>query len=256
LKKLILFFLLFCGSVRAEVVPTVYSEALDRFEVAYTGSGYMESSEFITFLDRAEGGVTEQSFYQKFSDDPVVFFEKWGLWYTILLILVGGLALNLTPCVLPMIPVNLAIIGAGVQSKSRKTGFMLGSVYGLGITLVYGILGLAVVLGGARFGTLNSSPWFNFSIALIFLILSLAMFDLFHIDLSRFQSKFGGRFSGHGYWAAFGGGALSALLAGACVAPVVIAVLLLASVPRLPDPGCLSCRSQEPGWTGSSGLSA
>ena len=43
---------------------------------------------------------------------------------------VGGLALNLTPCVLPMIPINLAIIGAGAQAGSRGRGFMLGSAYG------------------------------------------------------------------------------------------------------------------------------
>ena len=43
-------------------------------------------------------------------------FEGRGPLAILLIVLVGGLALNLTPCVLPMIPINLAIIGAGAQA--------------------------------------------------------------------------------------------------------------------------------------------
>ena len=57
-------------------------------------------------------------------------FEGRGPLAILLLVLVGGLALNLTPCVLPMIPINLAIIGAGAQAGSRGRGFLLGSAYG------------------------------------------------------------------------------------------------------------------------------
>jgi len=176
----------------AQTTNAPWAESVQKFNVSYTGSGYMDPKAFTGFLDHAEGRTATQSFYGRFSEDPVVFFKQWGLWRTLLLILLGGLALNLTPCVLPMIPVNLAIIGAGAQSESRKKGFALGSVYGLGIAAVYGVLGLAVVLGGARFGALNSSPWFNFGIAAVFLVLALSMFGVLHIDLSRFQSGLGG----------------------------------------------------------------
>ena len=44
-------------------------------------------------------------------------FEGRGPLAILLLVLIGGLALNLTPCVLPMIPINLAIIGAGAQAS-------------------------------------------------------------------------------------------------------------------------------------------
>jgi thiol:disulfide interchange protein len=155
-------------------------------------------------------------------------FETQGAWLVILLILLGGLALNLTPCVLPMIPVNIAIIGAGAQAGSRARGFALGAAYGLGIALVYGMLGLVVILTGAKFGALNASPWFNLAIAVIFIVLSLAMFDVFMIDLSRFQAKAGPTKKG-GFVTALLLGGIAALLAGACVAPVVISVLLLAA---------------------------
>ena len=230
MKKLILFSILLAAALMssAQTTNAPWAKSVQKFDVSYNGSGYMDPKAFIEFLDHAEGQKTVRSFYERFSEDPVVFFEQWGLWRTLLLILLGGLALNLTPCVLPMIPVNLAIIGAGAQSESRKKGLTLGAVYGLGITVVYGILGLAVVLGGARFGALNANPWFNLGIAAVFLILALAMFNVFHIDLTKLHKHLSKRQVEEEYLAAFSIGGISALLAGACVAPVVIAVLLLA----------------------------
>jgi thiol:disulfide interchange protein len=144
--------------------------------------------------------------------------------------MLGGLALNLTPCVLPMIPINLAIIGAGAQSGSRLRGFMLGGTYGAAMALVYGLLGLIVILTAGSFGTINASPWFNAGIAGLFVILALAMFDLLVIDFSRLSSRFHVSESGRGtFVVAFAMGAVAALLAGACVAPVVIQVVLFSS---------------------------
>lgn len=91
------------------------------------------------------------------------------------------------------------------------------------------------MLTGARFGTLNAMPAFNLGIAVIFAILAAAMAGLFTIDFSRFQkagppAAAGGRRSGGWvYGQALGMGAVAALLAGACVAPAVIAVLVLSA---------------------------
>ncbi|MCC7300501.1 MAG: thioredoxin family protein [Verrucomicrobia bacterium] len=234
MKKLILFSLLLAAALTgaAQIATPVDQEhswrgLAEKFTVVRTGTGYMNNSEFTEFLDRAEGMHQRPGFFKRFTARPVTFYEHWGLWPTLVVILLGGLALNLTPCVLPMIPVNLAIIGAGAQSESRRKGFLLGGIYGLGITVVYGILGLAVVLGGARFGTLNANPWFNLSVAAVFLLLALAMLNVFHIDLSKLHQHLSRRQVEEEYLAAFSIGGLSALLAGACVAPVVIAVLLL-----------------------------
>ncbi len=146
------------------------------------------------------------------------------------LVFLGGLALNLTPCVLPMIPINLAIIGAGAQGGKRGRGFLLGSVYGAAMALVYGVLGLIVILTAGTFGTINASPWFNVGIAALFVVLALAMFDIINIDFSRLSSKIQFKQESRGtVMLAFGMGAIAALLAGACVAPVVIQVVVFAS---------------------------
>ncbi len=147
----------------------------------------------------------------------------------LLLVLIGGLALNLTPCVLPMIPINLAIIGAGAQAQSRARGFLLGSAYGIAMAVVYGVLGLVVILTAGTFGTINASPWFNLGIAILFVVLGLAMFDVLLIDFSAYSSKFNAGAGRGTVVLAFSMGAVAALLAGACVAPVVIQVVLFSS---------------------------
>jgi thiol:disulfide interchange protein len=191
-----------------------------------TGGGYMGAREFLAFLDRADGGGNVGGGAASgFLADPVSFFHAHGLALTLLLVLVGGVLLNLTPCVLPMIPINLAILGAGAGTRGR--GFVLGAAYGAGIVLVYGGLGWGILRSGIFFGALQASPWFSLSVAVIFAVLALALFDVFAIDFTRFVTPKDGRVR-QGALAAFSAGALSALLAGACVAPVVLAVLLLA----------------------------
>jgi len=192
---------------------------LDDFTVLASEGGYLGSQKFLRFIHNAEAGIKERG-----------MFEGRGPLAILLIVLAGGLALNLTPCVLPMIPINLAIIGAGKAARSRRRGFLLGSAYGAAMAFVYGVLGLIVILTASTFGTINSSPWFNLAIALLFVVLGLAMFDVIEIDFSRFGSGFRAAEDQRGtLWLAFGMGAVAALLAGACVAPVVIQVVLFSS---------------------------
>ncbi|OLC77635.1 MAG: hypothetical protein AUH72_17250 [Acidobacteria bacterium 13_1_40CM_4_65_8] len=193
--------------------------ALDDFEVLSTTGGYLRSNAFLDFIHNAERGIKEKG-----------LFEGRGPLAILLIVFLGGLALNLTPCVLPMIPINLAIIGAGAQAGSRARGFLLGSAYGGAMALVYGVLGLIVILTAGTFGTINSSPWFNLAIAILFVVLGLAMFDVLLIDFSSYSSRFGASEKSRGtFLLAFTMGAVAALLAGACVAPVVIQVVLFSS---------------------------
>jgi thiol:disulfide interchange protein len=190
----------------------------ESFTVAGT-TNYVGTADFLQFIQNAEAGIVEQG-----------MFEGRGPLAILLLVLIGGLALNLTPCVLPMIPINLAIIGAGAQAGSRTRGLLLGATYGSAMAVVYGLLGLIVILTAGTFGTINASPWFNLGIAVLFVVLALAMFDVLTIDFSGFLARFQvGEASRGTFMVAFGMGVVAALLAGACVAPVVIQVVLLSS---------------------------
>jgi thiol:disulfide interchange protein len=199
-----------------------WKELAGSFKISKRLVGYADVDEFLNFIDpaKADGAGSSSGLLER--------FNKGSIWLALILILLGGLALNLTPCVLPVIPVNIAIIGAGAEAGSKIRGFSIGLIYACGIALAYGIVGGVVVITGSTFGALNSSPWFNLGIALIFIILALAMFDIFSIDFSRFQPV-GRSNKNKGFLIIFFMGSVSALLAGACVAPVVIAMLVFAS---------------------------
>ncbi len=192
---------------------------MDGFELRSPAGSYMNRDDFLEFLANAEAGIL-----------PSGWFDGRGPLAIIAIVLLGGLALNLTPCVLPMIPINLAIIGAGARAGSRRRGFLLGASYGAAMTLVYGLIGLVVILTAGAFGGINASPWFNLAIAVTFVLLGLAMFDVLLIDFSKYSTAFQPQSAQQGSVAlAFTMGGVAALLAGACVAPVVIQVVLFAS---------------------------
>jgi thioredoxin:protein disulfide reductase len=193
---------------------------LEQFDVVAMDGGFLKPAKFIEFIDAAESGTVRKG-----------LFEDRGPIAILFLIIIGGMVLNLTPCVLPMIPINLAIIGAGAQAGSKSRGFVLGAAYGSAMALVYGILGLVVILTAGSFGTINSTLWFNAGIAVLFVVLGLAMFDVIAIDFSKFQSKIdmAGKGKKGSVPLAFGMGGIAALLAGACVAPVVIQVIIFGS---------------------------
>ncbi|MDD3117976.1 MAG: protein-disulfide reductase DsbD family protein, partial [Victivallales bacterium] len=117
----------------------VLPEALSGFTVVRSAGGIMNAATFLRFISGEE-------------EESLLGHHGWLV--MVLLILLGGAGLNLTPCVLPMIPINLAIIGAGRAAVSRRSGLVRGGVYGLGMALAYGGLGLVTLLTGAQFGTL------------------------------------------------------------------------------------------------------
>jgi thiol:disulfide interchange protein len=166
----------------------------------------MDAARFLAFLDDEdyEGGMLDGK----------------SIWLVLVLVLLGGLAMNLTPCVLPMVPINLMVIG-----KSAARGMW----YGAGIAVAYGALGVLAAVGGMAFGEIQSSPLFNGTVAAVFVLLALALFDVFFIDLSKFRKVEGAaeKRAKAPLVFAFSMGALSAVLAGACVAPILISVLLL-----------------------------
>ena len=192
---------------------------LDRYTVLATEGGYNDVPAFMKFIRDAETGTKRKG-----------WFDDRGPLAILAIVFLGGLALNLTPCVLPMIPINLAIIGAGAQAGRRRRGFLLGATYGGAMALAYGVLGVIVILTAGTFGGINASPWFNLAIAALFVVLGLAMFDVLTLDFSRLSSRITFAQESRGtFFLAFAMGTIAAVLAGACVAPVVIQVVVFAS---------------------------
>lgn len=228
-KWAIIYFLLITASapLRAQICTPDFCEipidqsVKEREEVVAISHGYQDAETFVRFLrdvqNLKEGRKTERREKGQ---------EKGGFWVQIVLAFLAGLALNLSPCVLPMIPIQVAVLGMGKRAKSRHAGIMRGVIYGVSIAITYGVLGVVAVRTGGVFGGLQSRAWFQFGVGGIFLILSLALFGAFPIDFSRYSKRVGSSVSLVGL---FFMGVTSALLAGACVAPAVMAVILYAT---------------------------
>lgn len=210
-------------AVAADATEETAAPTPDRFRMAAAWDGYARPEPFVEFLGMGNARPAG------FRANPMGYLRAHGWGLTVLAILLGGFLLNLTPCVLPMIPVNLAIIGAAASSGApRRVRFALGLAYGAGMAAAYGGLGAAVVRAGGVFGAgWTASAAFAGAMAVLLAALGLAMFGAWNLDFSRWRraSRLAGRAR---FPAAFLAGGLSAVLAGACVAPVLVAVLALA----------------------------
>lgn len=140
----------------------------------------------------------------------------------------GGLLISGTPCVYPMIPITISVIGAQAAS-SRWRGFFLSLVYVGGITLVYSLLGIVAALSHKEFGFLLQSPYVRLGIAFVFLALAASMFGAFSIQLpSGLQTKLM-TYNGSGVAGVFVTGLFAGIVAGPCTAPVLLGILVAIS---------------------------
>ncbi len=102
--------------------------------------------------------------------------------------LLAGLALCLTPCVFPMIPVTVTFF-SNQGSKTTAGRLSLGLFYALGITITYGVVGGISAAAGGFVGELFTKQWFVLALAALLIALALSMFDVYEIRLPGFISK-------------------------------------------------------------------
>lgn len=143
-----------------------------------------------------------------------------------ILALLAGFLTSLSPCVYPLIPITLSIIGAR-RYNGRLQGFFMSGAYVLGMCLVYAILGASFAYAGWLAGSVMSSPVVLSLIALIFFIFALSMFDVFQLFIPDFWLNRLSRVGGIGYRGAFLMGMVAGLIAAPCTGPVLGFILTL-----------------------------
>jgi len=154
-----------------------------------------------------------------------------SIWNAIGLFFIAGLALALTPCVLPMIPILSGIIAGEGDSVTPMRGFTLALAYVLGMAIVYTAAGIAAAAAGMQLQAMFNQPWVLILFSGLFVFLALGMFGVFELQMpssiqTRLSSISGNQKSGTMVGAFFMGG-LSSLIVTACVAPVLIAALMV-----------------------------
>jgi thiol:disulfide interchange protein DsbD len=138
---------------------------------------------------------------------------------------IWGFFASLTPCVYPMIPVTVSVIGAGSSGNISK-GFFLSIVYVLGLSLVYACFGAAAAWSGSLFGSYADHTAVRIAVSTVFVLMGLSMFDIFYIQVpSAISSKLGGRLSPGIIGVFLAGGAAGAAV-GPCVGPMLVGLLI------------------------------
>jgi thiol:disulfide interchange protein DsbD len=150
---------------------------------------------------------------------------KGGLgWF--LALFAGGLLLNLTPCVFPMLGVTVSIFGARRKEPLPKV-LTTAVLYVLGICVTYTALGVVAALTGGLFGSALQSIWVNVVLGGLMLVLSLGMFGLYEMQPPLWlMDKLGGA-QATNFAGAFLSGLGVGIIAAPCVGPFVVAVLAL-----------------------------
>lgn len=155
------------------------------------------------------------------------------LLFTIFFFFGLGLLLAFTPCVFPMIPILSSIIVGQGDNISTSKAFSLSLVYVLTMAATYTVAGVIVGLSGENIQVWFQNPWVISVFAGIFVLLSLAMFGFYELQMpSGIQNKLNNISSGAKQGSYIGAGImglLSALIVGPCVtAPLIGALIYIA----------------------------
>jgi thiol:disulfide interchange protein DsbD len=153
-----------------------------------------------------------------------VWLERWGLGPTLLWIGVLGLALNLTPCVYPMISITVAFFG-GRSERRREQTLVHALAYVLGVCVTFSLLGVAAALTGSLFGAALQRPAVTIGIAALMVALALSNFGLYQLRMPAALTQAAGR-AGEGLGGAFFMGLTMGVVGAPCIGPVVAALLV------------------------------
>ena len=155
--------------------------------------------------------------------------------FIVLLFLVLGLLLALTPCIFPMIPILSSIIvsQAGDGKPSAMKGFITSLIYVLSMAITYTTVGVISGLLGADIQAAMQNPWVLTTFALMFLALAFSLFGYYEMQLpSAWQSKLNSASDsaqGKGVLGTALMGFLSAFIIGPCVAPPLAGAVIFIS---------------------------
>lgn len=149
--------------------------------------------------------------------------ESKGLFLAFLGIFVAGLALNLTPCIYPLIPITISYFGGQAGGKKGSL-FMLSLMYVLGMAITYSVLGVFAALSGSILGAWLQNPLVLIFIAAVMVALALSMFGLYEIRVPTSLSNFAGQ-SKRGYFGTLFMGLTVGIIAAPCIGPFVLGLL-------------------------------
>ena len=146
-----------------------------------------------------------------------------GFLLTLFGIFLWGLALNLTPCVYPLIPITVSYFG-GRNQKARANIVMHGILYIIGLALTNSVLGLAAALSGGMLGAILQQPLVLIFVASVMIALGLSFFGFWEFRIPDALTKVAAKTYG-GYFGTLFMGLTLGIVAAPCLGPFILALL-------------------------------
>lgn len=144
----------------------------------------------------------------------------------ILLVILLGILMSLTPCIYPMIPITVGILQSQAGTSVTRN-FMRALAYTMGIATTFAVLGLLAAFTGQIFGSIMANPIFISILVLILLYLAGSMLGLYEMYIPAFMQPKNNGMHGNSLLAAFLFGAASGTVASPCLSPGLVLLLTL-----------------------------
>jgi thiol:disulfide interchange protein DsbD len=150
----------------------------------------------------------------------------WAMIWTLLGVFAGGMALNLTPCVYPLIPITVSYFGGQAAKDQRGRGKLLihGVCYMLGLAITNSTLGVVAALTGGLMGALLQNPVVLVGIAVILVGFAASLFGLWELRLPSGLTQAAAK-SYTGYFGSLFMGLSLGIVAAPCIGPFVLGLL-------------------------------
>jgi thioredoxin:protein disulfide reductase len=150
----------------------------------------------------------------------------WAMIWTLLGIFAGGMALNLTPCVYPLIPITVSYFGGHASKTEQGHGklFAHGLCYMLGLAVTNSVLGVAAALTGGLMGSILQNPIVVVAIAIVLISFALSLFGLWELRLPSALTQAAVKSYG-GYFGTLFMGLTLGVVAAPCIGPFILGLL-------------------------------
>ncbi|GBC91759.1 Thiol:disulfide interchange protein DsbD [bacterium HR15] len=162
---------------------------------------------------------------------------RQGRWFLFVGVLyVGGLALNLTPCVLPLIPITLGFFSLQARGQ-RGRRVALSALYALSMAAIYALLGTIAALTGKAFGFQFQNPLVTGVLVVLLVLFALSLFGVYKFQPPPALMQYIG--ARQGWLGAIMMGCLAGVAAAPCIGPVIAALIPIVAALANPTVGFL-----------------
>lgn len=147
----------------------------------------------------------------------------WAMLLTLLGVFAGGMALNLTPCVYPLIPITISYFG-GRSGNSKGRLVVHGLCYMGGLAFTNSMLGVVAALTGGLMGAMLRNPIVLVAVAAVLVLFSSSLFGFWELRLPQGLTQAASK-SYAGYFGTLFMGMAMGVVAAPCIGPFVLGLL-------------------------------